>query len=81
MSYWHPKMGLSSRMWAEEILWSAETFLASLSGEYRTVREVWETATLEAFHCAFGRYEVHRCHTFSFAVLLPQRGTYIKAEL
>lgn len=33
-------------MWAEEILWSAETFLASLYGKPVASRKVWDLANV-----------------------------------
>lgn len=61
-SCWHPEMGLSSRMWAEEILWSSETrkHLAASLGS------IWETAIPAASCCVHARYEMRRSHTLGF---------------
>lgn len=45
VSCWHSKLGLSFGMWAQEILWSSETFLANLSGKPVAIRKVWDLAS------------------------------------
>lgn len=45
VSCWHSKLSLSFGMWAQEILWSSDTFLASLSGKPVAIRKVWDLAS------------------------------------
>lgn len=71
VSCWHPKMGLSFGIWAEEIFWSSETFLASLYGKPVAIRKVWDLAN---FVCLWQVRRAQESHIWFYSFVATEEN-------